>query len=69
MLRAIIRFTVQEPLVVLLIAVVVAITGGYFVWTVPIDAIPNVGENQVIVLTAWPGRYPKDVEDKVTYPL
>ena len=36
---------------------------------VPIDAIPNVGENQVIVFTEWPGRSPKDVEDQVTYPL
>ena len=35
----------------------------------PIDAIPNVGENQVIVFTAWPGRSPKDIEDQVTYPL
>jgi hypothetical protein len=35
----------------------------------PIDAIPNVGENQVIVFTEWPGRSPKDVEDQITYPL
>ena len=33
------------------------------------DAIPNVGENQVIVLTEWTGRSPKDVEDQITYPL
>ncbi|MCG8651082.1 MAG: efflux RND transporter permease subunit, partial [Pirellulales bacterium] len=36
---------------------------------VPMDAIPNVGENQVIVLTPWPGRSPKDIEDQITYPL
>ena len=35
----------------------------------PIDAIPNVSENQVIVLTDWPGRSPKDIEDQITYPL
>ncbi len=35
----------------------------------PIDAIPNIGENQVIVYADWPGRSPKDVEDQVTYPL
>ena len=35
----------------------------------PIDAIPNLGENQVIVFTEWPGRSPKDVENQVTYPL
>ncbi|MHC5012637.1 MAG: efflux RND transporter permease subunit, partial [Planctomycetota bacterium] len=36
---------------------------------VPVDAIPDISENQVIVYTPWPGRSPKDVEDQVTYPL
>ena len=36
---------------------------------VPIDAIPDISENQVVVYTPWPGRSPKDVEDQVTYPL
>ncbi len=35
----------------------------------PVDAIPNIGDNQVIVYVDWPGRSPKDVEDQVTYPL
>ncbi|MFO7774695.1 MAG: efflux RND transporter permease subunit, partial [Candidatus Hydrogenedentota bacterium] len=36
---------------------------------VPVDAIPNLGENQQIVFTEWSGRSPQDVEDQVTYPL
>lgn len=36
---------------------------------VPVDAIPDVGENQQIVFTAWPGRSPRDVEDQLSYPL
>ncbi len=36
---------------------------------VPVDAIPDIGENQQIVFTAWPGRSPKDIEDQLTYPL
>ena len=36
---------------------------------VPVDAIPDIGENQQIVFTQWPGRSPRDVEDQVTYPL
>jgi Cu(I)/Ag(I) efflux system membrane protein CusA/SilA len=36
---------------------------------VPVDAIPDIGENQQIVFTAWPGRSPRDVEDQITYPL
>ncbi len=36
---------------------------------VPVDAIPDIGENQQIVFTPWPGRSPRDIEDQVTYPL
>lgn len=36
---------------------------------VPVDAIPDLGENQQIVFTEWPGRSPKDIEDQITYPL
>ncbi|MDF1800111.1 MAG: efflux RND transporter permease subunit [Planctomycetota bacterium] len=36
---------------------------------VPVDAIPDLGENQQIVFTPWPGRSPQDVDDQVTYPL
>lgn len=36
---------------------------------VPVDAIPDIGENQQIVFTQWPGRSPRDVEDQVSYPL
>jgi len=69
MLRKVIEFCVRQPLLTVLGAVVVAAIGGYCAMMVPIDAIPNVGENQVIVFTEWPGRSPKDVEDQVTYPL
>lgn len=36
---------------------------------VPVDAIPDIGENQQIVFTEWPGRSPQDVEDQITYPM
>ncbi len=38
-------------------------------WPVPTDAIPDIGENQQIVFTRWPGRSPQDIEDQITYPL
>jgi copper/silver efflux system protein len=69
MLRAMIDFCVRQPLLAILVAVAVAAAGAYSATLVPIDAIPNVGENQVIVFTEWPGRSPKDVEDQITYPL
>ena len=36
---------------------------------VPVDAIPDIGENQQIIFTPWMGRSPQDVEDQITYPL
>lgn len=69
MMRAIISFCVREPLVMLVVTTVVIVSGWFAMRNVPIDAIPNIGENQVIVFTAWPGRSPKDVEDQITYPL
>lgn len=69
MLKILIRFCVREPLVVLIATAVLVAYGIWCTQNVPIDAIPNVGENQVIVLTAWPGRSPRDIEDQVTYPL
>jgi Cu(I)/Ag(I) efflux system membrane protein CusA/SilA len=69
MLKAAIGFCVRQPLLTILGATAVAAVGGYCLTIVPIDAIPNVGENQVIVFTEWPGRSPKDVENQVTYPL
>ncbi|MCA9016815.1 MAG: efflux RND transporter permease subunit, partial [Planctomycetaceae bacterium] len=69
MLRALISFSIREPLIMFCITAVLIGFGWYSVREVPIDAIPNIGENQVIIFTAWPGRSPKDVEDQVTYPL
>ncbi len=69
MLRASIEFCVRQPLLTVMGALILAAVGGYCAMVVPIDAIPNIGENQVIVFTEWPGRSPKDVEDQVTYPL
>ena len=36
---------------------------------VPVDAIPDIGENQQIVFTQWQGRSPQDIEDQISYPL
>ncbi|HJK98282.1 MAG TPA: efflux RND transporter permease subunit, partial [Polyangiaceae bacterium LLY-WYZ-14_1] len=67
---------VVAVLVALLVAAGVAVapfdwaTGGVLPRDpVPVDAIPDVGDNQQIVFTEWPGRSPRDVEDQVTYPL
>ncbi len=69
MIRKLLDFCIRERLVVLLGSVALIALGWYSTQNVPLDAIPNVGENQVIVLTEWSGRSPKDVEDQITYPL
>ncbi len=69
MIRRIIKWCIENPLMVI-IAVIMAIAVG--VWSVkntPLDAIPDLSENQVIVYTEWSGRGPQVIEDQVTYPL
>ena len=68
-IKSIVNFCLRERLVVLLVTMATIAYGWYSFREVPIDAIPNVSENQVIVLTEWPGRSPKDIEDQITYPL
>lgn len=80
LLPRIMRFFLEQKLVVLLLLAAIVgwgIAVSPFDWDtgfiprdpVPVDAIPNLGENQQIVFTDWPGRSPQDVEDQVTYPL
>ena len=55
-----------------LVMVFFVLLGGWGYWallTTPIDAIPDLSDNQVIVFTDWPGRSPQEVEDQITYPL
>lgn len=69
MIKIILDFCIRERLLILLASIVLIAYGWYSTQQVPLDAIPNVGENQVIVLTEWTGRSPKDMEDQITYPL
>jgi len=80
MVDRVIRFCLENKLIVALF-LVLATAWGIFVAPfdyelgnlprdpVPVDAIPDIGENQQIVFTAWMGRSPQDVEDQITYPL
>ncbi|HLR89332.1 MAG TPA: efflux RND transporter permease subunit [Balneolaceae bacterium] len=80
MTNSIIRFFLENKLIALLLFL--ALTGwglsvAPFDWDidflprnpVPVDAIPDIGDNQQIVFTEWPGRSPQDIEDQITYPL
>jgi Cu(I)/Ag(I) efflux system membrane protein CusA/SilA len=61
--------SVRNRFLVIAFFVLVAGWGYWALVTTPIDAIPDLSDNQVIVFTDWPGRSPQEVEDQITYPL
>ncbi len=69
MVDKLIEFSLRNRFLVLLIAVALLVWGIFSVAKNPIDAIPDLSENQVIVFTEWMGRSPQVIEDQVTYPL
>ena len=81
MLNKSIKFLIENKLVAVLLLLVFMAWGVVstpFNWDtggvlptnpVAVDAIPDIGENQQIVFTKWPGRSPQDIEDQITYPL
>ena len=68
MVRAIIRFSAQNRVLVLLATAVVVAYGIYTLQHIPVDAIPDLSDTQVIVYSRW-DRSPDIVEDQVTYPI
>ncbi|MFH1116832.1 MAG: efflux RND transporter permease subunit [Pseudomonadota bacterium] len=75
-----VRFWIEQKLLMAMLIAAVLLGGlmvAPFDWDiswlprrpVPVDAIPDIGENQQIVFTDWEGRSPKDIEDQITYPL
>lgn len=69
MVQKLIVLALRNRLIVLLAAACMFAWGLYSVKQNPIDAIPDLSENQVIVFTEWMGRSPQVIEDQVTYPL
>ena len=69
MVERLISFSLENKFVVLVVAGMLFIWGVYSMGKNPIDAIPDVSENQVIVFSEWSGRSPQVIEDQITYPL
>lgn len=69
MINWLIDWSIKNRIIVIALYIAIAIAGYWALTRTPIDAIPDVSDNQVIVFTDWPGRSPKEVEDQVTYPL
>jgi Cu(I)/Ag(I) efflux system membrane protein CusA/SilA len=68
-IEPIIEWSIRNRFLVILTAAVFGIAGARAMMTMPVDAIPDLSENQVIVFTDWMGRSPQEIEDQITYPL
>ena len=69
MIESVIRWSVHNRFLVVLLSLVLAGWGSYAYMQTPVDAIPDLSDVQVIVKTSYPGQAPRVVEDQVTYPL
>ena len=69
MINWLIEVSLRNRFLVIAIFGLVAGWGYWALRTTPIDAIPDLSDNQVIVFTDWTGRSPQEVEDQITYPL
>src|SRR5512143_2890403 len=69
MLKGIIDFSLKNRFIVLLATVGLVLGGIYAVRNIPLDAIPDLSDTQVIIYTEWPGQAPQIVQDQVTYPI
>ncbi|ODT97202.1 MAG: hypothetical protein ABS79_07600 [Planctomycetes bacterium SCN 63-9] len=69
MIDRIITLSIRNRVKVAIATLALAAWGGYSAWIAPVDAIPDLSENQVIVHAGWPGHGPSEIEDQVSAPL
>ncbi|MEW6361645.1 MAG: efflux RND transporter permease subunit [Pyrinomonadaceae bacterium] len=69
MINRLIEWSLNNRVLVVAIFIGLGVWGYWALLRTPIDAIPDLSDNQVIVFTDWPGRSPQEVEDQITYPL
>lgn len=68
-IQTIIEASIRNRAIVVFVFILISLLSIFALRTAKIDAIPDIGENQQIIFTEWPGRSPKDIEEQVTYPL
>jgi copper/silver efflux system protein len=69
MLRALIDFSLRNKGMILLVTGALTVAGIFALRNIPLDAIPDLSDTQVIIYTEWPGQAPQIVQDQVTYPI
>jgi copper/silver efflux system protein len=68
MIDRLIEFSLKNKFIIVMLWIGIAGWGLWAMLRAPIDAIPDLSDNQVIVFTDWQGRSPQEVEDQITYP-
>src|SRR5579883_3550393 len=69
MIERIVTWSASHRIIVLGLFVLISVLGAWAIATTPLDAIPDLSENQVIVFSQYMGQSPQIVEDQVTFPL
>jgi Cu/Ag efflux pump CusA len=69
MIEKLIEYSIRNRFLVMFLAAALTVWAVYAVLNTPVDAIPNLSENQIVVFTDWMGRSPREIEDQITYPL
>src|ERR1700694_454207 len=69
MIEKLIEYSIRNRYLVMALTAALAVFAIYSVLNTPVDAIPDLSENQVIVFADWMGRSPREIEDQITYPL
>ncbi len=69
LIERVIDASARNPFLVIMLTVMAVAGSTWALWHMPLDAIPDLSDTQVIIATDWPGRSPDLVEDQVTYPI
>src|SRR5690242_3422896 len=69
MLKGLIDFSLRNKFIVLVTTIALVVLGIFALRSIPLDAIPDLSDVQVIIYTEWPGQAPQIVQDQVTYPI
>lgn len=69
MLNKLITYCINNAFITLVVFFVISLLSVVAIYKTPIDALPDLSENQVVVMTRWPGQTPTNIENQVTYPI
>ena len=69
MINHIIEFSARNRMLIVVLTICLTLYGVWSMRNIPLDAIPDLSDPQVIIYTEWPGRSPDLIEDQITYPI